>query len=148
SSGNQSWIYLQPSQGRGQWITPTAVNPYKVDFVIPNSLTAGSYQIWVHNGHGGQYGWATPVSLAAQARYNYGHMIVKLSSYGGLPNTGADALPAFQAALKAIGSNGPATIQLQAGTYYLSNEVILTAGFGKGIYLQGAGKNVTFLKPL
>jgi hypothetical protein len=148
SSGNQSWIYLQPSQGRGQWITPTAVNPYKVDFVIPNSLTAGSYQIWVHNGHGAQYGWSSPVSLAVQARYNYGHMIVKLSSYGGLPNTGADALPAFQAALKVIGSNGPATIQLQAGTYYLSNELILTAGFGKGIYLQGAGKNVTFLKPL
>jgi polygalacturonase len=148
SSGNQSWIYLQPSQGHGQWITPSAVNPYKVDFVIPNSLTAGSYQIWVHNGNGGQYGWSGPVTLTVQARYNYGNMVVNLSDYGALPNTGVDAVPAFQAAIKAIGNNGPATIQLQAGTYYLSNELLLTAGFGKGIYLQGAGKNVTFLKPL
>jgi hypothetical protein len=148
SNGNQSWVYLQPAQGGGQWITPTAVNPYNVDFVVPNSLTAGSYQIWVHNGNGGQYGWSSPVTLTVQARYGYGHMIVKLSNYGGLPNTGADALPAFQAAIQAIGTNGPATIQLQAGTYYISDQLILTAGFGKGVYLQGAGKNVTFLKPL
>ena len=47
----KSWIYLQPATGTGRWITPTAVNPYKVDFVVPSDLAAGSYQIWVHNGH-------------------------------------------------------------------------------------------------
>ncbi len=134
ASTPQSWIFLQPSQGQGQWITPTAVNPYKVDFVLPTNLAAGSYQIWVHNGHGGQFGWSAPLGLTVQGAYNYGHNVVKLSSFAnGLPNTGVDALPAFQAAIAAIiNTQGPATIQLQPGTYYLSDTAVLIGSFGEG----------------
>src|SRR5262249_2823181 len=82
SSGTgRSWIYLQPTPGTGQWITPTAVNPYKVDFVVPISLAAGSYQLWVHNGHGGQYGWSSPVTLTVKAPYDYSHLVLKLANF-------------------------------------------------------------------
>ena len=50
-------------------------------------LAAGSYQVWVHNGHGGQYGWSSPVTLTVQSPYDYGQLIVKLSDFGALPNT-------------------------------------------------------------
>src|SRR6185295_14737665 len=109
------------------------------------NLANGSYQVWVHNGNGGQYGWSSPVTLTVQAPpINYGHLVVNLSDFGGLPNTGVDATPALLRALQFIGNNGPATIQLQAGDYYLSGAPFcLVGGFGLGVKLQGAGKNAT-----
>ena len=57
-----SWIYIQPPGYAGQWVTPTSVNPYQVSFTVP-SLANGTYQVWVHNGHGGHYGWSGPLTL-------------------------------------------------------------------------------------
>jgi hypothetical protein len=58
SSALNTRIYLEPSGGgSGTWVTPSAANPYKVDFVVP-SLSAGDYNVWAHNGHGGEYGWS------------------------------------------------------------------------------------------
>ena len=152
ASTPQSWIYVQPAHGQGQWITPTAVNTYKDDFVVPTSLPSGTYQVWVHNGHGGQFGWSSPVTLTVQAPVNYAHLVVKLSDFGGLPNTGTDAIPALRAALQFIGANGPATIQFQAGTYYFGDNggstLHIVGGFGLPINLQGAGKGLTFIRPL
>lgn len=143
-----SWIYLQPTGAPGRWITPTKVNPYKVDFVVPKDLAPGSYQIWAHNGHGGKYGWSSPVTLNVEPPYAYGNVVVKLADFaGGLPNTGVDALPAFQAALQSIGNNS-GTIVLSAGNYYLSNTLNIAGGMNLGVHLRGAGKNLTFLRPL
>ena len=41
----------------------TAVNPYKVDFTVPADLQNGNYEVWMHNGHGGHYGWSGPLTL-------------------------------------------------------------------------------------
>jgi predicted outer membrane repeat protein len=49
----------------GQWITPTSVNPYKIDFDVPE-LDPGTYNIWVHNGHGGEYGWSQAATLTIE----------------------------------------------------------------------------------
>lgn len=145
----KSWIYLQPNGAPGRWITPIKVNPYKVDFVVPKDLAPGSYQIWAHNGHGGKYGWSSPVTLNVEATYAYGNVVVKLSDFaGGLPNTGVDAAPALQAALQQIGNNS-GTIILAPGNYYFSSNIPSpTGGWGAGIHLRGAGKNLTYLRML
>ena len=57
-----SWIYIKPAGEAGQWVTPTSVNPYQVSFTVP-SLANGSYEVWIHNGHGGHYGWSGPFAL-------------------------------------------------------------------------------------
>ena len=49
----------------------TQVNPYKVTFTVPGSLSAGDYEVWIHNGHGGQYGWSGPLKFTVDATAAY-----------------------------------------------------------------------------
>jgi hypothetical protein len=52
-----SHVYIKPAGGgAGQWAKVVKVNPYKVQFIVPPDFTNGEYEVWVHNGHGGQYG--------------------------------------------------------------------------------------------
>ncbi len=64
-----SWVYIQPAGASGQWATVTSVNPYRVQFTVPNTLSNGTYQVWIHNGHGGSYGWSGPLTLTVTAPY-------------------------------------------------------------------------------
>jgi hypothetical protein len=43
--------------------TVKEANPYKLTVTIPEGLANGNYKIWVHNGHGGNYGWSNPLSF-------------------------------------------------------------------------------------
>jgi hypothetical protein len=53
---------------------------------------------------------------------------------------------ALSAAIALIGGDGPGTIRLPAGTFYVSTMLYIGAGYGRGICLQGAGKNATIIK--
>ncbi len=110
-----SWVYLQPSSGAGQWITPTAVNPYKVDFVVPSGLANGSYEVYVHNGHGGAYGWSKPLTLTVQDAVTWVGTTRDVTSYGAVGDGVTDDGAAIQAALDASGDGD--TIYFPAGTY-------------------------------
>jgi hypothetical protein len=75
----QSWVYIQQAGSPGQWATlvvpsstdPDPVNPYQVQFTVPSSLTPGTYQVWVHNGHGGNYGWSGPLTLTVAVPFTW-----------------------------------------------------------------------------
>ena len=59
-----SYVYLKPvDAGQGQYAQVGEVNPYRVDFEVPSDLTPGEHEVWVHNGHGGHYGWSGPLLL-------------------------------------------------------------------------------------
>jgi len=61
---NNSHVYIKPADGSGQWASVTNVNPYRVQFTVPAGLATGTYEVWIHNGHGGIYGWSkSPNSL-------------------------------------------------------------------------------------
>src|SRR5665213_2627540 len=32
----------------------------KINFNVPSGIASGNYQVWVHNGHGGELGWSGP----------------------------------------------------------------------------------------
>ena len=55
-----SFIYIKPTHGTGRYVPPVSVNPFKIAFQLPD-LAAGSYEIWIHNGHGGRFGWPSRV---------------------------------------------------------------------------------------
>ena len=71
-----SWVYIKPPGYAGQWVTPTSVNPYQVSFTVP-SLSTGSYEVWIHNGHGGHYGWSGPLTLTVWVRHAVDHHAVQ-----------------------------------------------------------------------
>jgi hypothetical protein len=135
---NKCWIYLQPSGSVGQWIAATSVNPYEVQFILPGSVngvpvTAGNtYAIWLHNGHGGTFGWSEPVNLTVTTAAALGLNYAAHTYMMGAPS-GGDDTAAFNKAIAAVTT--PGTIVLRTGaTYQLGS---LPNPLNGGILLQG-----------
>lgn len=141
-----SWIYIQPAAGgAGQWVTPVSVNPYRVQFAVP-SLAAGAYQVWVHNGHGGKYGWSkapTNLTVYAGPGWNATQINVKNAPYNAVGNGIADDTNAIKAAITAAGTNTKNTVFFPAGTYRVSSELAMNSG----TRWLGAGMASSIIKP-
>jgi hypothetical protein len=157
-----SWVYIQQAGAAGQWATVTSVNPYRVQFTVPTTLSDGvtpfpngTYQVWIHNGHGGNYGWGGPLTLTVQAPFAWESdpaSIFNVKDYGAKGDGVTDDFNAINAADVAASSyayiNGygalarPATLYFPAGTYMMSQGV----GINSGFHFMGDGMNSTFLK--
>jgi len=127
--------------------TATSVNPYRVQFTLP-SLSAGSYDVWLHNGHGGKYGWSKcPIQLVATSAASYGIDYGSHSVNMPAP-TGTDDLANFNTAKGTInGTGGSGTINFQAGTYKFSGPINLFSNANKAIWIKGAGSGSTTIVP-
>lgn len=147
------WVFLyNVAQQDGVYVDSTGANLTvandRVQFTMPN-LPTGTYDVWVHNGHGDQYGWSKCadqliVTTLAALNLNYTNLNVNLAA----PTGGAaDDLAKFTAALTTIGNGGPATITCTAGTYLLSAKLSFVGGFGRPIKIKGQGVDVTIIKP-
>lgn len=122
SRGNglvQSYVYIAAEGAAGVFATVTGVNPYKIDFTVP-TLTPGPYDVWVHNSHGGRFGWSGPVKLNVMAASPWptdARPKFNVKTYGAIGNGVADDGAAIQAALNAATNQAPSTIYFPAGTY-------------------------------
>jgi hypothetical protein len=119
----ESWVYLQPTGGgAGTWATVTAVNPYKVDITVPDTLTVGdTYQIWINNGLGGNYSWSevpTTLSVAASSAPTWTGTTIDVATYGALGNGVHNDYSAIQDALNALAPGD--MLEFPAGTYLVN----------------------------
>jgi hypothetical protein len=124
-------------------VIPTSVNPYRVSFVIP-SLPNGIYEVWVHNGHGGDYGWSkSPNNLTVIAQLKWSAATVNgITSYGMNGNGVVDNTIALSNAIADLrGTNK--TLYLPDGIYLVSNGFWL--GDGK-IRILGQSKEGTIIR--
>lgn len=140
-----SWIYLLPTGGgAGQWLTPVNVNPYRVQFVVPE-LPIGTYQVWIHNGHGGHYGWSrTPTDLAVYSGPQWTSTRYNVADYGAIGDGVADDTVAIKAAIDAVPANSKATLFFPAGTYVVSSQLDMKSG----TRWAGAGIESSVIKPV
>lgn len=144
ATDGQSWVYIKPvGKASGQWAAVTSVNPYKVDFTVPSNLANGDYEVWAHNGHGGNLGWASPIKLTIQNGKSWTGPTFNVKSFGakgdGVTDDTAALIRASQAAQKAANS----TIYLPAGTYLISSELRGNPGNTRWI---GDGQDRTIIK--
>ena len=126
------------------WLVPDGVNPYKVDVTLP-ALPAGDYEVWVHNGHGGHFGWSGPLALTIaknSAWASLGYRVYDVTAYGAKGDGVADDGEAVQAALSAAASNAPATVYFPAGIYAVSRAFEVQSN----IRWLGAGRDLSTLK--
>jgi hypothetical protein len=130
----QSFVYIQPKSG-GVFTaaTVTRVEPYAVEFTVPN-LPDGTYNVYVHNGHGGQYGWGAPLDLILAAPFARDTNTLTITPSGG------DDAPAIQNAIntQSARANG-GVVSLLAGVYTIKSAVHVAPR----VKLVGAGKNNT-----
>ena len=138
-----SWIYIKPAGVAGQWVTPSAVNPYKVTFTIP-SLPTGSYEVWVHNGHGRNYGWSGPLSLTVNSGpgWTSTYFNVKDAPYYAKGDGITDDTAAIKRCMADASAVPFSTIYLPAGTYMVSSQFTPS----NNNRWQGAGKALTTIK--
>ncbi len=142
-----SWIYItQAGSSNGQWATVTSVNPYQVQFTVPSNLANGNYQVWVHNGEGGKYGWSSPVTMTVANAVVYAGSVINVKSYGAVGNGKTDDTAAINKALAAAMKTHNATVYLPAGTYIISSQLTVGEVDGSAIQLVGDGSAATILK--
>lgn len=114
----QSHIYIKPVARAGQYVRPMSVNPFRVEFRVPE-LPAGAYEVWLHNGHGGRYGWSGPLMFDILDRSPWGGQERRFDvrRYGAVGDGVADDTQAIRQALEAAGASAPATVYFPRGRY-------------------------------
>jgi hypothetical protein len=137
-----SYVYIQKSGMTGAWARVTAANPYKVAFTVPADLPNGSYDVWVHNGHGGHYGWSGPLTLTVNNGMPWTAQKFNVKDYGAKGDGVTDDEAAIEAAMVAAGTSPWSTLYLPAGTYMVSS------GFNMPSQVRwlGDGPTKTFIK--
>lgn len=137
-----SYAYLQSKRDRSiKRLAVSQVNPYKIDFLIPAGLQSGDYYIWVHNGHGGKYGWSKPlpIKIGNQAVWSSNK-----SSFFYARDTINNELQGLidKASTYAFQNNTYATVLLPAGTFIVRGSI----RHKSRVRLLGAGINKTIIK--
>ncbi|MGD0766814.1 MAG: glycosyl hydrolase family 28-related protein [Tepidisphaeraceae bacterium] len=138
-----SWVYVtQAGSSTGQWANVISANPYQVSFVVPTGLASGNYQVWVHNGHGGEYGWSNPMTLGVVAAAAFNGPVFNVVNFGAVGNGVTDDSAAFQAAMDAAQNSPGATVYVPTGNYVVSqfylaaNALLVGDGAGKSNILE------------
>jgi hypothetical protein len=142
-----SYVYLRP-WGEDANTPSTAasvieVNPYKVTFTVPAGLPENrDYEVWVHNGHGGDYGWSGPLKLYVEANspYAWAGTTRDIIDYGATPNDLTDDTTAIQTALDAAETGD--IVRFRAGKFLVSRPLRAK----RAISIEGAGSAVSVLE--
>lgn len=153
----QTRVFLKPASAPGVWADVQAVNPYKADFRVPAGLTNGQYEVWVHNGQGGRYGWHAahldPVSqptathLIVEDAWSWPGGEVDVKKYGAVGDGKTDDTASIQAALAAAAKQTGATLRFSAGTYLVSKTIGPIGGPKESaMRVLGAGRDHTILR--
>lgn len=132
-----SHVYIQPAAGGAMTDCPVStVNPYMVEFTVPSETANGSYKLYVHNGHGGIYGWSDGLDMVVQNDWVRGSTVVSVTP------SGTNDSPSIQNAIDSLaGMANGGTVQLTSGNYILKGVLNLKAG----VELRGASMNSTTL---
>ena len=150
SQGNLIEVGLNPSpdgsrcvmrrQGDQQFmaVPVRAASSYEAYLTLPETLAAGDYEVFVHNGLGGASGWSEALVVTVGQMAAWPERVYTLDDY--IARTGS-VDDAFMAALKDLEKHGGGTLALGPRTYELRRTVVMPAR----TRLQGAGADRTLL---
>lgn len=109
---------------------------------VPKELAPGLYELWVHNGSGGQKAWVEvgPVTVAAAAPFWKEQEFV-ITDFGALPDDEQDDSDSFTRALKALADNGGGVLRFPAGRFRFQGGFTVP----RHVLLRGNGMASTYL---
>jgi len=130
---------LEPGNNRTGGIVP---------FRIPEDVPPGLYDLWLHNGSGGKWGWGGPLPVEVTTPPTPA-VIVDAREYEAKGDGVADDTQPLQRALDAAGEaarkagpNGRATVALAPGTYNISATLTVPSW----VSLRGSGSENCILR--
>ena len=131
-----AFVYLALPGRPGLWLnieyTGEHTGKYSVTVRLPAQLESGTYQVWVHDGRGGAFGWGGPVKLKIQAGRKAGSSVSPAAGQRG----------DLQSLLDRQLQKGGGTVLLGEGTFLFHG----TLRVPKGVTLAGAGRDKTRLQ--
>ena len=141
---SQSYLYVKPAGAAGWYVKAISVNPFKVDFEVP-ALPPARYEVWVHNTHGGRFGWSGPLRLDVQSQSPWAAQDKKridARQFGAKGDGVTDDTAAILRAIDAADATAPSTLYFPAGIYVVTTSLRAPANVG----WFGAGMNKTEIR--
>ena len=132
-----AFVYLALPGQPGLWLNPEQMGKYSVTVRLPVQLEFGTYQVWVHAGRGGVFGWGGPVKLNIQAGRKAGTSLPKR-----FPAPAAGQRVDLQRLLDQQLQRGGGTVLLGEGVFPFHG----TLRVPKGVTLAGSGRDKTRLQ--
>ncbi|MCX8157921.1 MAG: hypothetical protein N3J91_16025 [Verrucomicrobiae bacterium] len=114
---------------------------YEVRVSLPSELAPGDYDLFVHNGAGGEAGWGGPVKLAVALPVKPATNFFNVREMGAHGDGFHDDTAALRRALVQAGAAGGGTVFLPPGAYAIS----ATLWVPTNVTLQGAGPQSSLL---
>jgi hypothetical protein len=114
---------------------------YECWAILPDDLPAGEYDLFVHNGAGGEAGWGGPVHLTLEAKPKASKVILNVKEFGAKGNGVDDDTEALRRALVKAGEMKESIVVLPPGLYPISAPIWVPSG----VTLQGAGARNSIL---
>jgi len=82
---------LQLRQGTTTIPLSTAKStPWSIEAPLPQDLSEGKYQAWVHNGAGGEHGWANAGEVFVRVAIPPGPDHFNITDFGAVPDDEGD----------------------------------------------------------
>lgn len=118
----EAFVYIAQAGRAGVWADVEEADKYSVSFSVPEGLAPGDYQVWIHAGAGGEFGWGEPVTLRVTAAVGE-----KAAAVTELPE-----VVELQRALDAAAKRGGGVVKLPEGTFQFSGTLRIPAGVTLG----------------
>jgi len=107
---------------------PAVADAFSVRAEIPADLPAGSYQLFLHNGAGGDAAWSEPVSFTISPASSWPQTLFNVRNFGARGDGIKDDTAALVAALGKAQTNGGGIVFLPRGKYAVSNTISISRG--------------------
>lgn len=109
--GGVSRALLCSGEGRATPLQVSNADGYALRCALPADLAAGDYELFVHNGHGGDAAWRSAGSVVVQSRVAWKNDVFNVKDFG------PKAAEALLAALERAKANGGGIVYLPRGRY-------------------------------
>ncbi len=128
---SRSFVYLAQAGKPGTWLKVIEGGKYRVRVLLPRQIEPGRYQLWIHAGNGGKYGWGGPLPLAVRSPSPSSPVRVAPFDGGNL-----------QEAVNRLAADGGGTLELPAGSFNLASTPLVIPA---KVQVTGAGIDRTVL---
>ena len=134
-------VALRSKDGHVTLLQPEKAEPFSLAVTVPEELALGHYELFVHNGYGGQHAWSEPLDIAVLHREEENQPLIDVADFGAKGDDEQDDTDAIQSALKEAGERGGAVVLVPRGRFVVSEKLVIPPH----ITLRGAGQELTAL---